>query len=121
MLIIKLPRRCCRKLPSCSNFLRPRNRHSRATNVRGGFISSRELLDWKIEYEKRYRPAASLPHPRITSVTTRVDLFSSAGRMRISGDYTLVNDTNTPMDIINISMPRGARTLAAKKSYGDPT
>src|SRR5205814_7018076 len=46
------------------------------TNIRNRYETTRERLDRRADYEKRYRSLASTPQPRITDITTRVDIFS---------------------------------------------
>ena len=71
------------------------------TNIRHTRESAEERLDRKAEYEKRYRPMASMPQPRITDVVTRVDLRPP--HALISGDYTLLNDKGVPIASFLIS------------------
>jgi ABC-type transport system involved in multi-copper enzyme maturation permease subunit len=78
------------------------------------FVSQNELLDWKAEYEKRYRATASLPKPRIAAVSTRVDLFPDDDRVHIAGDYTLVNDNNAPIAAVDVTTRRADRRLGVE-------
>jgi ABC-type transport system involved in multi-copper enzyme maturation permease subunit len=91
-----------------------------------GEESTRERMDWRAEYEKRYRPLAALPLPSIVAVRTDVALFPETRRLHIAGDYTLRNDTARPIRTIDVAARRGARTSqfsmpAARLSRNDTT
>jgi hypothetical protein len=62
-----------------------------------GQKSRGELLDWKADYERKYRPFATRPQPRIASIRANVDLHPHEGSYRVDGEYTLSNDTNHPI------------------------
>ncbi|MFL5354755.1 ABC transporter permease/M1 family aminopeptidase [Archangium sp.] len=72
-------------------------------------MSSRELLDWKADYEKAYKPFAQLPRPTVASVTTDVELYPEERRHRVSGRYQLVNETQTALRKVLVSVNRKAR------------
>jgi ABC-type transport system involved in multi-copper enzyme maturation permease subunit len=78
------------------------------TNVAGRWRSSGDVLDWKGDYEKKYRSLASVPQPRIDAVKTSVDFFPEERRVRIAGTYALVNDTDKPIPAIHVSVRREA-------------
>ena len=56
-----------------------------------------ELLDWKTGYERKYRPFATRPQPRIAAMLATVDLHPHDGTFRVRGAYTLVNRTPHPI------------------------
>jgi ABC-type transport system involved in multi-copper enzyme maturation permease subunit len=89
-----------------------------------GEQSSRERLDWKANYERRYRALATLPQPSIIAVQTNVELFPASRALHITGDYILRNDTAQPIRTIDVAARRGARTYrftipAARLSRND--
>jgi ABC-2 type transport system permease protein len=69
-------------------------------------LSPTALLDWKEQYERRYRAIAALPQPHVIAVHTTGDFFPDYRRARFTGDYTLVNDTSAPLRTIVVSLPR---------------
>ncbi|PTL75862.1 M1 family aminopeptidase [Vitiosangium sp. GDMCC 1.1324] len=74
-------------------------------------MSARELLDWKADYEKAYKPFAQLPRPTISSVTTDVELYPEDRRSRVSGRYQLVNETKTDIHEVLVAVGRRARQV----------
>lgn len=78
------------------------------TNIVRAHESSNEVLDWKANYEKKYKRIASIQGPRITVVDTDVDLFPRERRDRIRGRYVLRNDAARPMQVIHIAVRREA-------------
>jgi ABC-type transport system involved in multi-copper enzyme maturation permease subunit len=69
-------------------------------------------LEWRADYERRYRALAAMPQPRITDVTTAVDIFPSERRARISGEYLVRNDHDAPLPTIVVTLPRGASDVS---------
>ena len=58
-----------------------------------GRMSRNEMLDWKADYEKKYRPLSTRPQPRIATIRANVDLHPEDGTFRVRGEYALVNET----------------------------
>jgi hypothetical protein len=87
------------------------------TNVLNSHETSSEVLDWRAEYEKRYRTLARLPQPRVVAIKAAVDLYPRERRYRIRGEYTLVNDTAAPIDQVLIATRRDAKS--ANVTLGD--
>jgi ABC-type transport system involved in multi-copper enzyme maturation permease subunit len=69
-------------------------------------------IEWRVQYEQRYRRLAALPQPRITNVTANVDIFPEERRAHIAGEYQLRNDSDAPVKSIIVTMPRGARDVS---------
>jgi ABC-type transport system involved in multi-copper enzyme maturation permease subunit len=57
------------------------------------------------DYEKRYKPLAKVPQPRIVSVKVAVDLFPEEPRMRAQGTFGLVNKTSEPVKTVYVNLP----------------
>ncbi len=66
-------------------------------------------LQWRADYEKRYRPLAKVPQPRIAVVATNVALYPETRRVQLAGDYTLVNDTSAPIATVHVATRRDAK------------
>jgi hypothetical protein len=65
-------------------------------------------LQWRADYEKKYRPLANVPQPRIAAVATNVAVYPETRRVQLAGDYTLVNDTNAPITTVHVATRRDA-------------
>jgi ABC-2 type transport system permease protein len=70
--------------------------------------STETRLQWRAGYEKKYRPLANTPQPRIAAVATNVAIYPETRRVQLAGDYTLVNDTNTPITTVHVATRRDA-------------
>jgi len=82
------------------------------TNVVHVYEPRSRELQWRADYEHRYRQLAATQQPRITNVTTAVDIFPAERRARISGEYLLRNDHDAPVQTIVVTLPRGASDLS---------
>jgi ABC-2 type transport system permease protein len=82
------------------------------TNVVRVYQPRGRALEWRADYERRYRPLAAMPQPRITTVTTAVDIFPSERRARIAGEYLVRNDHDRPLQTILVTLPRGASDVS---------
>ncbi len=70
--------------------------------------SADELRAWRADYEKTWKPFASLPQPRIAAVEAKIDLYPGERRYRVAGHYDLVNDTAAPIKTVFVSSQRPA-------------
>ncbi|WP_254412253.1 ABC transporter permease/M1 family aminopeptidase [Dyadobacter diqingensis] len=70
------------------------------TNIAARYKNSKAKLDWKLQYEKKYKPLARLAQPNIKSVKTTVDLYPDEARYTVKGHYILKNETAQPMENI---------------------
>jgi len=50
------------------------------TNVLNPYATTFKIDEWRAQYEKKYRQYWSLPQPRITDVTTEVDIIRRSVR-----------------------------------------
>ncbi len=85
--------------------------------IAGGFIlynthvlnkpfSEEKWLDQHAQYEKTYSKFRSLPQPRVSAISLRVDIRPSDHEAFIHGRYTLVNNANAPIGSIHF-LPEG--------------
>ncbi len=72
----------------------------RATNITGKYKSSGARQEWKLQYEKKYKPLSTLPQPIITTVKTTVDLYPEAAKYKVKGSYLLKNKSGLPISRI---------------------
>jgi ABC-2 type transport system permease protein len=78
------------------------------THVLNAFVSRHDAQQRQAEYERRYKPLAGAPQPRITAVEMKVDLFPGQNRVRIVGAMTLVNKTTQPIRDLYVLYPAWA-------------
>jgi ABC-2 type transport system permease protein len=63
-------------------------------------IDSHKVNNWKQSYEEKYSRIKNLPQPTITDVKTAIDLFPDSESYQVSGEYVLVNKTQSPIETI---------------------
>ncbi len=78
----------------------------RQTNIIGNYKSKQAILDWRINYEKKYAALADLPQPIIKAVKTKVDLLTNEGVYLVEGTYQLKNETSKPISKVWVSLDR---------------
>jgi ABC-type transport system involved in multi-copper enzyme maturation permease subunit len=66
------------------------------------------MLEWKADYEKKYRPFSARPQPRIAAIRADVDLHPEDGTCRVRGEYVLVNETSRPIPEVLVAVRREA-------------
>jgi ABC-type transport system involved in multi-copper enzyme maturation permease subunit len=76
------------------------------TNILNDYIPKDEKERRLAEYEKNYRQYKDVSMPRITDVTTSVDIFPQERRVEIEGRYRLVNKEPAPIDSLHLSIPK---------------
>ena len=74
------------------------------TNIRTTYMTAEQSLDYKADYEKRYRPFAARPQLSITAVKTTVDLYPEERRYHINGTFGLKNKTGAAIDTIIVGV-----------------
>ncbi len=82
------------------------------TNVLNAYTTDAEVLAWRADYEKTYKTFAAKPQPRIRAITADVDLHPKERRVRVRGEYLLVNDTSRPVGEILVAVRREARATS---------
>jgi ABC-2 type transport system permease protein len=92
------------------------------TNVLHTYTTDAEVLAWRADYEKTYKTFAVRPQPHIRAITADVDLYPKERRVRVRGEYLLVNDTSKPMGEILVAVRRDAGATSvtipfARKRY----
>ena len=82
------------------------------THVLNPFITRHDAQANMADYEKRYKPLAAAPQPRITAVDLKVDLYPDEHRARLRGTLTLVNKTEQPIRDVYVLYPYRATVHA---------
>ncbi len=75
------------------------------TNVTQPYLSQKKQEQTRIDYEKKYKSFGNKPHPKISDVELKVDLFPSEKNILVSGSYVMINSNSLPVDTFLISLP----------------
>lgn len=90
------------------------------TNMLNEYVSSHDRQQRRVDYERRYKPLALLPQPKVTEVKLDVALFPREQRIRIRGSYALVNKTAAPIDTVNLNFLLGDALTIHALAFGTP-
>jgi ABC-2 type transport system permease protein len=78
------------------------------THVLNPFRSAHDSQQSQADYERRYKPLASAPQPKVVGVDLRVDIQPQQHQVRIAGTLKLVNKTAQPVNDLYVNYPRSA-------------
>ena len=81
------------------------------TNVLNEYRSEDARMDEQAQYEKKYRQYKDLPHPRLTDVTAKVDIYPEQRKLVINGQYVLQNKSALPQEFLRIQLNTRANTV----------
>ena len=73
------------------------------TNVLNHYATPLEITQEKVAYEKRYGRFRNVPQPMISGIKLEGEIYPRDRMAYFSGEYTLVNRSNGPLDSIHIS------------------
>lgn len=76
------------------------------THVLNDYRTYLEGERWAAVYEKTLMPFDSMPQPRITDVTMRVDVRPLESKIVTAGRYVVENRSGVPINQINLNWPR---------------
>jgi hypothetical protein len=79
------------------------------THVINAFLSRDDAQRIAAEYEKKFKPLAMAPQPKVTAADVRVDIQPARQQARIAGTLTTVNRTDQPIRDLYLLYPRSAR------------
>lgn len=79
------------------------------THVLNPFRSTQDSQQAQADYERRYKPLAAVPQPKITAVDLHVDIQPQQHQVRIAGTMKLVNKMAQPVSELYVNYPRKAR------------
>ncbi|MDN5923708.1 MAG: hypothetical protein L0H70_01765, partial [Xanthomonadales bacterium] len=74
------------------------------TNILNNYVASDTATARQASYETTYSKYKDLPQPRITAVTSKVDIYPYQRRLHIKGHYTLVNKHDKPIDTLHMRL-----------------
>jgi ABC-2 type transport system permease protein len=72
------------------------------TNVLNEYVPQDVQEERQVRYEKLYKQYEELPQPRITAVTSEVDIYPHRQAVDIRGAYTLRNKTGAPIETLHV-------------------
>jgi len=74
------------------------------THVLNHYWTANSFAEARAQYEKKYRQYFSLPQPRITDVTTEMDIYPLKRSLVVSGTMWMENRTSSDIDRIAITL-----------------
>ena len=90
------------------------------TNVLNRYETTADRQALQAEYEKRYKPMAAEPQPKINAVTLNVDLFPREQRVRMKGRYALENKSGQPVGRLLLGFAPAAKLVVHQLDIGVP-
>ncbi len=79
------------------------------THVVNEFLSRNDLQRLAADYEKRFKPLAQAPQPKVTAADVRVDIHPQTQRARVAGTLATVNRSDRPITDVYLLYPRAAQ------------
>lgn len=76
------------------------------THILNRFETAKENRHRTAEYERRYKNYQRLAQPKVTAVDVAVDIYPERRSLAATGNYTLLNHSDKPIDEVHISDPR---------------
>ncbi len=83
------------------------------TRIAQPYLTARDREARQADYEKRWKPWAERPSPRIVDSEVRFDVFphESPPRLEASGRWTFENKTDAPIDAVLVNFDESAQLL----------
>jgi ABC-type transport system involved in multi-copper enzyme maturation permease subunit len=79
------------------------------THILNTYVTRKEAQRLAADYEKKYKPLAAAPQPKVTAADVKADIYPDEQRARISGTLSLVNANAQPVSDVYVLYPRAAR------------
>ena len=73
------------------------------TNILNNYMTKFDYSRINAEYEKTYKKTEFFPQPKVTDISLYVDLFPEKRDVKISGQYTLKNKTESNIDSVRVT------------------
>ena len=80
------------------------------TNVLNQYQTKTAALDEQAEYEKKYKQYDRLPHPRLTDVNAKVDIYPEQRKVVVTGHYILQNKSDKEQDTLRLQVNSQVKT-----------
>lgn len=74
------------------------------TNVLNKYQTKTAALDEQADYEKKYKQYDRLPHPRLTDVNAKVDIYPEQRKVVVTGHYVLQNKSDKEQDTLRLQV-----------------
>ena len=74
------------------------------THILNPYRTARNVDEGRAQYEKKYRQYWSLPQPRVTDVTTEIDIYPEKRSVSAHGTMWMENRTNVAIDRIAVTV-----------------
>jgi len=74
------------------------------TNILNPYLSTNSIDEARAQYEKKYRQYKELAQPKITDITTQIDLDPANRSVQMRGTMMLENKTESPIDRVAITV-----------------
>ena len=91
------------------------------TNILNPYLTAYDRQARQADYEKKYKPLAAAPQPKITAVEVAVDLYPGEQRVRMKGRYTLRNRTGRSLDTVHLLFAQGDRLQINALGFSQPS
>ncbi|MEM1121925.1 MAG: M1 family aminopeptidase, partial [Bacteroidota bacterium] len=79
-------------------------------NIEHSFVSRKERQELVHEAEEKYKRYEFFHQPKITSVKVNMDIFPKERQFKASGNYTIVNKHDKPIDTLIVNYLAGLNT-----------
>jgi len=89
------------------------------TNVLNDYVTQESELQFRVEYENRFRQYENLPMPRVVDVNLEVDIYPYRRRVETRAEQIIQNKTNQPIETIHLVFPRNLQVLTVEIDGGE--
>lgn len=79
------------------------------THVVNPYLSRKAAQRLLADYERKYKPLAAAPQPKVTAADVRADIDPDERRARLTGTLALANRSGQPVTDLYVLYPRAAR------------
>jgi ABC-type transport system involved in multi-copper enzyme maturation permease subunit len=86
------------------------------THVVNMYLSRKGAQSLLADYERKYKPLAAAPQPKVTAADVRADIYPDEQRTRIRGTLSLENRSGQPVTDLYVLYPRTAREASIEFS-----
>ncbi|MEO0613071.1 MAG: hypothetical protein AAFY83_07145, partial [Pseudomonadota bacterium] len=91
------------------------------TNIINEYQTSKDEEKRAVEYETLYVALDEVPQPKITAVSTNVDIYPKTRRVDVTGSYVLENKTDAPISRVHVEYDSGLEVVSQSLAGGSIT
>ncbi len=81
------------------------------THILNRYLTTDDIEELAVEYEKTYRQYAELPMPRTTDVKIDIDIYPYGRRVEVQSSQILQNKTQEPISTVHMVFPPGLEVV----------